>query len=199
MSENDDHLQEDERGESLECLNGPAHVCTYVPAPPDGGFETTVTLDKALQKRVSRSSKILGVICVVYGLALILVMAVIRSVMFLLDMEADLLQFFLIVLFGLTLALVGLMLLVGYSRNLKLAEKRMRTAVYRFYRGFFTVTTVRAGENMGTIKIYYSDLVQTRETKEFILLYVNAAAVYPVDKKSLTGEETALIRTLLGK
>ncbi len=188
-----------EAAESAGQRMAPPPYKAYAPAPPDGGFEVHLTTGKDLQKCLSRPALIIGILLIAVGALLLFLMlfsAVFNFFVYeTLNLDSNWWMFPL----GLFAALFGGMTLRNYARSIKDAARRPRQIVYRFYRGFFTVTAIREGEDMGTQKIYYSDLTQTRETKQFFLLYVNSASVYPVEKNSLTPEGSALIRSLLQK
>lgn len=91
----------------------------------------------------------------------------------------------------------GLIFSISLRLNAKKEFKVERENVYAFYERYFTVTDMREGEDLGTVKTYYADLARTRETKEFFLLYPNNATFFPVDKKLLKEEEIAALRCVL--
>lgn len=92
---------------------------------------------------------------------------------------------------------MGLVFLLTVRKNIKRAAELNATNEYSFYEGYMTVSTVRRGENIGTVKLYYSDFVKKRERKREFLLYPNASSIYLIPKGELGAGEIEFLRRVL--
>lgn len=83
---------------------------------------------------------------------------------------------------------------IGKKNNKKIMEDE---TVYEFYDDYFTLTSIKNGEQMSTGKAYYKDMVKVKESKSYIFIYPNKAMAYPVGKTDLAAEDLAKLRTIL--
>ena len=92
----------------------------------------------------------------------------------------------------------GLVFLITVKKMSKNIEKIKQTNEYTFEQDYMSVTTYRFEENEGSIKVYYRDLVKSRETKKYIFMYINKVSALAVDKTLLTEDELIILKSLLG-
>ncbi len=166
---------------------------------------TSVRIDKELIKRTGRALRIVCLIALIVG-SVGLAAWIISSTAIEVFQEEGLYsgdselahRLLNTLLWGSAVLFVcGLVFTLSMRANAKKSLIASRENVYRFYEYHFTVTDLREGENLGTVKTYYSDLAKVRETKEFFFLYPNRVTYFPVDKKKLTEGEIAALKRVL--
>jgi len=104
-----------------------------------------------------------------------------------------------IILFcGMLAAVCGAVAMSGIKKGVAEANKNVKEEDFRFYRYYFIQTIYRYTEKVGENKVYYSDLFNVRETKEFIVITpARGAGVYPFEKSKMTAEQVQILRNLL--
>lgn len=157
-----------------------------------------VTVDAALQKRISKNSRIVLLCAMIVGIVMLIayVALYIVSEEGLVVLEDDFLLD-LLLWAGAILFAVGLMSLImsGMTNRKQLSLAFVNE--YEFYPEGLVINDYRAGEHVSTARLRYSDFEKIRESREFFLLYPNRVTVYPVDKALLTEEECAQLRAML--
>ena len=157
-----------------------------------------VTVDAALQKRISKNSRIVLLCAMIVGIVMLIayVALYVVSEEGLVVLEDDFLLD-LLLWAGAILFAVGLMSLImsGMTNRKQLSLAFVNE--YEFYPEGLVINDYRAGEHVSTARLRYSDFEKIRESKEFFLLYPNRVTVYPVDKALLTEEECAQLRAML--
>ncbi len=160
--------------------------------------KTRVTVDAALQKRISKNSRIVLLCAMIVGIVMLIayVALYIVSEEGFVVLEDDFLLD-LLLWAGAILFAVGLMSLImsGMTNRKQLSLAFVNE--YEFYPEGLVINDYRAGEHVSTSRLRYSDFEKIRESKEFFLLYPNRVTVYPVDKALLTEEECAQLRAML--
>ena len=160
--------------------------------------KTRVTVDAALQKRISKNSRIVLLCAMIVGIVMLIayVALYVVSEEGLVVLEDDFLLD-LLLWAGAILFAVGLMSLImsGMTNRKQLSLAFVNE--YEFYPEGLVINDYRAGEHVSTARLRYSDFEKIRESKEFFLLYPNRVTVYPVDKALLTEEECAQLRAML--
>lgn len=157
-----------------------------------------VTVDAALQKRISKNSRIVLLCAMIVGIVMLIayVALYVVSEEGLVVLEDDFLLD-LLLWAGAILFAVGLMSLImsGMTNSKQLSLAFVNE--YEFYPEGLVINDYRAGEHVSTARLRYSDFEKIRESREFFLLYPNRVTVYPVDKALLTEEECAQLRAML--
>lgn len=157
-----------------------------------------VTVDAALQKRISKNSRIVLLCAMIVGIVMLIayVALYVVSEEGLVVLEDDFLLD-LLLWAGAILFAVGLMSLImsGMTNRKQLSLAFVNE--YEFYPEGLVINDYRAGEHVSTSRLRYSDFEKIRESREFFLLYPNRVTVYPVDKALLTEEECAQLRAML--
>lgn len=160
--------------------------------------KTRVTVDAALQKRISKNSRIVLLCAMIVGIVMLIayVALYVVSEEGLVVLEDDFLLD-LLLWAGAILFAVGLMSLImsGMTNRKQLSLAFVNE--YEFYPEGLVINDYRAGEHVSTARLRYSDFEKIRESREFFLLYPNRVTVYPVDKALLTEEECAQLRAML--
>ena len=172
--------------------------------PEEKGIKTQVLINGDLQRRMNRTVKVCGIVGTILGAVLLLAYIAIDVTLSTLaelgamENYADYEVLLKILLWcGAMIFVFGLMCIFLARANVKNAERLNQTNEYTFYENYFTVTSVRNGEQLGTVKQYYADFYKVKETKEFFLLYPNRSTAFPVEKGRLTEAETEELRRLL--
>lgn len=170
---------------------------------PSPLVETSVTVDGALQARLMKKMKILGLLGVVLGPVLLLFYIVASTVFETLAEEqgfviAPWLHAVLQVALygGAILLVIGLVLFIGARSSVK-NVKTAYHAIYRFYEGYVVIETERQGEEISRLKLYYADLVKVKENKQFFFLNNTATTAFIVEKSRLTPEEIGTLKRIL--
>ena len=55
------------------------------------------------------------------------------------------------------LLVLGIFLLVIYANSIKAVKKQQVVNLYEFFEDHFIISTIRNGENIGSVKLYYSE------------------------------------------
>ncbi len=92
----------------------------------------------------------------------------------------------------------GLVMAIAVARMRREADKHVRTNLYQFFAEEFVVTTLMEDREIGSSRLRYADCKKIREKKQFFYLTFLSAGVFAVDKKQLTQEECACLRSLFG-
>ena len=59
------------------------------------------------------------------------------------------------------------------------------------------IKTINNGEDVGTTKIYYKEIVKRKESKNYFFLYPNNVNAFPIAKSELSEDELKEVRKLL--
>ena len=92
---------------------------------------------------------------------------------------------------------MGLVFYLVIKRQLKQIKNSTNLNIYEFYEDFVNVKTMNNGEDVGTVKVYYKDIIKKRESKNYFFLFINNVNAFPVAKFGLTEDELKEIRILL--
>jgi hypothetical protein len=152
-------------------------------------FTTKTKIDVEVQKELSKKiykNSLIALIVGAVGLAVYIVLGTIFE-----NYWLDLLLVFAIP-FG-----FGLVFIITIKKLMKKVEDINQINEYVFEEVFVNVSTIRNGESVGTAKIYYKDLVKSKETQNYIYMYINKSAALPVKKENLTQDELIVLRSLL--
>lgn len=160
--------------------------------------KTRVTVDAALQKRISKNSRIVLLCAMIVGIVMLIayVALYIVSEEGLVVLEDDFLLD-LLLWAGAILFAFGLMSLIMSGMTNRKQLSLAFVIEYEFYPEGLVINDYRAGEHVSASRLRYSDFEKIRESREFFLLYPNRVTVYPVDKALLTEEECAQLRAML--
>ena len=160
--------------------------------------KTRVTVDGALQKRISKNARIILLCAMILGIVMLIAYIALYVVFEegIVALEDDS-WLDLLLWVGAILFAFGLVFLITSGRVNKKQLSIAFVNEYEFYPEGLIINDYRAGEHVSTARLRYSDFEKIKESREFFLLYPNRVTVYPVDKKLLSEEECAQLRTIL--
>lgn len=156
----------------------------------------TAVLDGKMQARIGRENRSTGILFAVLGAAALAFGILFLTLPALGGKDASFFGWLLAVLGGLLL-LCGVTLLLLLLRSVRAAERQVMTNEYAFYENYFTVTTARRGEEIGSVRFGYADLYKIKEKYGLLQLFTAPNVVYPVDTAALSPEELAALRERL--
>lgn len=81
---------------------------------------------------------------------------------------------------------VGLVFVVTYNKIVKNAEVINKTNIYTFSQEFMQIETEYHGEIQESSKLYYSDILKIKETKNYIFVYPDSTKAFPIEKKNVS-------------
>ncbi|MBP5373282.1 MAG: YcxB family protein [Clostridia bacterium] len=149
-------------------------------------------VDKKAASALFKNTKILSISLIILGA--ILIMGVIYD-----RLNSDQMDFFdlFFLLIGLFNVIFSSVMLVMIGANSKAALSQAVVNEYEFNEDHLLVSSVKNGEVIGTSKVYYKEIVRTRESKDYFFIYPNKAAAFLIGKEYCSDEETAMIRDIL--
>ena len=146
-------------------------------------------IDEKAQKALSKGVIIFCIVSLVLGSVGLLLY--IGLTMFFENIYLDIL-----LLFCIPFSL-GLVYIIMINKNIKTMAKSNITNEYEFNIDHIFVTSYKNGEQVGTQKVYYKDVFKTRETDEYIFIYVNRISAFILKKSNATTEQLTIIKRLL--
>lgn len=156
----------------------------------------SAVLDGKMQAHIGRENRSTGILFAVLGAAALAFGILFLTLPALGGEGASFFGWLLAVLGGLLL-LCGVTLLLLLLRSVRAAGKQVMTNEYAFYENYFTVTTARRGEEIGSVRFGYADLYKIKEKYGLLQLFTAPNVVYPVDTAALSPEELAALRERL--
>lgn len=81
---------------------------------------------------------------------------------------------------------VGLVFVVSFNKIVKNAEVINKTNIYTFSQEFMQIETEYHGEIQESSKLYYSDILKIKETKNYIFVYPDSTKAFPIEKKNVS-------------
>lgn len=149
-------------------------------------------MNAQMQKELNSKQFIFALVLMIIGGAGVLV-ALILDIIATIQDKPDKEIFIVLIVFAVFLgAGIGLFILVRKTNKAVMAQ--IKTNAYEFFPSYFTVTEICNGEEVAHAKIYNSQIVKSRESKNFLFFYASASAAYPVDKRNLMAEEISELK-----
>lgn len=150
-------------------------------------FKCSVKIDENLQKEINRKMW-------TYSLILTIVGSIGLCLYFVLGVKYDnawteVLLWVTAVAFG-----FGITYLFTIKNINKKAASKGLTDEIELFEEYANVTTVKNNETISTMKVYYKDLIKTRDTENYFLLYINKASALTIPKQAFTSEEISTIK-----
>lgn len=146
-------------------------------------------LDERAQKAFTKNFKIYSIIATVIGA--IGIVAYIVTSLFVNSSFLDIL-----LVFSLPFAF-GVVYLFMINKTTKKTVASELVNEYEFDNNFFTVTSYKHSEQVGTIKVFYKEIYKIKEKNNYIFLYINRVNAYIVDTENLPKEDITLLRAIL--
>lgn len=153
-------------------------------------FTAKTDINKEIQKELSRPLYIVSIVALVIGIVGMVAYIVLGTIF-----DNPEIEYMLVFSFPFAF---GLVLLITINKLCKNADKIPQYNQYTFEEEYFMATTYRCGENVGTVKLYYKDLAKSRESKNYIFMYLNKYSAVAVAKDQLNSDELILLRSFLG-
>lgn len=158
-----------------------------------GSVKTAAAVNGELQKELTKATYILSLVYIVLG-AVVLVLGILLYVIGE-DGEDSALAYFLLIA-GVFFLLLGIVMLIMRNRQIKDTAKVVKVEENEFFQDYLITKEYVDGEHLSTAKVYYSRLVMLRETKNYIFLYNTRVTALSVDKRTITPDEAAVVRSL---
>lgn len=80
---------------------------------------------------------------------------------------------------------IGLIFGISYNKLVKNAETINKSNIYTFSQEFMQIETEYHGEIEDKTKLYYSDILKVKETKNYIFIYPDTTKAFPIEKKNV--------------
>lgn len=156
-------------------------------------IETNVKVDYSLQKELNGKSKLVSLIMLIVGIAGLIVYVLLGAI---LPGEPKWVELFLVfaIPFG-----VGLVCLVTINITNKKSLEGDRELKLAFSEDSYMVSEVKNGEKIAEVKVYYKDVLKTRETKNYFFIYQNLTIAYPIKKSDVSSDDLNKIKNLISE
>ena len=147
--------------------------------------------DKYMQLELNKNAK-------KGGLKVVIISIICLIVVVLFSREPQGAMLYVLLTLSIFLLLFGILLIFMVNRAVKKAIKNSEenktifeseldeTSIY--------IINITNGEQVGSSKSYYKDLVKVVETANYIFLYPNLQMAYPISKKNMSQEDIATIK-----
>lgn len=122
-------------------------------------IKCSVKIDEEVQKAISRKTYFFGILCLTIGLLGIL------GYLFTSFLEEEKSIYEIMLIFALPLG-IGICLLLIVKKLVKEAKNQEVVNIYEFDYGFVNINSIKNGENIGALKIYYNEFTKLRDTKK---------------------------------
>ena len=156
-------------------------------------LEVSTNFDQNVQRELNEKLKNVSIICLIFGCFGLTIFVFLCSFF-----EKTPTWVYLFLLFALPFVF-GLTSIVAISNSVRQAIFDRRVFKYQFENEFFLLTETKFEEKLAEIKIFYSDLVKIKHTKNYIFLYTTPKTALPVKKSNLTESELQTLLSLLKK
>ena len=159
---------------------------------PEGTIKSQTPMDVRMQKEMSRSADMMALAMIIVGaigISVFIELEVLSAVFEKFDYEV----MFFILLFAVLLGLgIGVKVLI--RKAIKNVTALPKINEYEFFADSFTIDQTVNGENVAHVKIFNSQVIKSKESKDYIALFVGGA-VYPVLKDGLSEGELNILRS----
>lgn len=153
-------------------------------------FSAKTKIDVEIQKELSKKLYTYSLIALIIGSVGLLVYLVLATIF-------DNPYFDILLIFSIPFGF-GLVFILTIKKLIKNVQAINQVNTYVFEENYLNVTTTRNLEVVGTAKLYYKELFKSRETKNYIYMYVNKNSALPVKKENLSQDELIILRSFLG-
>ena len=145
-------------------------------------------LDKNMQKELSKMLIILSYVSLAIGAVWFLAYVIGTMIGHKFDYRF---------LWGMFFLVLPIFLIFNFKKSVMALGDGTKENEYEFFDDYFTATTYYHNENIGTMKVQYSDIYKTRETKNYIFVFINYGSALPISKAGLGEEVLQKIRECL--
>lgn len=92
---------------------------------------------------------------------------------------------------------MGLVFYLTIKKQLRQVVNSTKVNVYELNEDYMNIKTINNGEDVGTTKFYYKEIVKRKESKNYFFLYPNNVNAFPIAKSELSEDELKEVRKLL--
>lgn len=150
-------------------------------------FKCSVKIDEKLQREINEKSWLINLIVLIIGSIGLGVYIIVGA--FVEYAWMDILLWVFAIMFG-----FGLVMVISIRKiNKKSAENNLTNEI-ELEEDCVSLSTIKNNEIIGTLKVYYKDLIKVRETENYLVLYINKQSAIPVPKKEFKPEELSTIK-----
>jgi len=154
-------------------------------------MENVVKVDENLYKETTRTARILFIILLCIGV----VVSVFTVVSGFVNKEE---KINVIVLFtSVFLTLVSAMTLYNLKKQIKTFVNNQTALNIEFFEEYMVVEELKNNEFVSSAKRYYNEFSTIKETKSYIICYMNKVQMMPIDKRSMSDEEIKQVKKYL--
>lgn len=146
-------------------------------------------LNEEMQKELTRPALIIYLVMMIVGAVGLLAYIILGTIFTNANLEF-LLAFS--IPFG-----VGLVFYLTIKKQLRQIVDCTKVNVYELHEDYMNIKTINNGEDVGTSKVYYKEIIKRKESKNYIFLYPNNFNAYPIAKTELKEDELKEVRKLL--
>ncbi len=158
-------------------------------------IKVNTDLDKSMQKELSGTAFKLSVAFIIVGAIGVAAFLIMEIASIFIDALKDEEYFIYLILFAVFLG-AGIGLLAVLKTAYKNVTSLVKVNCYEFYSDCFTVDQAMNGEIVAHAKLYYNQITKSKESKNYLFIYVGAAGAYPVLKSALTEAELNTLKSL---
>ena len=83
----------------------------------------------------------------------------------------------------------GLVFLITVNKTNKSANIFNTENNYEFSEEYFTIESIKNGEIIANVKVYYNEITKFKQTESYIFIYHTVTTAYPVEKLSMQKNE----------
>lgn len=150
-------------------------------------FKCSVKIDENLQSEINKKASNVCLVLTIIG-SVGLIMYIILGTIF--DSKwLYVLLWVMAILFG-----FGLTYMISIKKVNKKAASNGWINEIEIYEECANITSIKNNETMSTMKLYYRDVLKTRETENYFIIYINKLSAITIPKKSFTHEELSTIK-----
>ncbi len=154
-------------------------------------IETKAVVDEKLQKELNFRAFIISLIMLIIGIVGILaliILTAIKDVIF-----SELIDFSLLICFAMFFV-IGVIGIINLKNVNKKAILNRAELTMQFDEEFYIIIENKHEEQVANAKIYYKDIVKTKETKNYFFIYPNSLIAHPILKSEISNENLQLIK-----
>lgn len=148
--------------------------------------KTPFTTD--MQKELNHTRYVWGVVLTAIGLVGVSAFLVVAFCFPYLD------YLFTALIFSFLPLIFGGMIVWSCIRQVKIVSRMNIINTYDFAPDFVVITTIRNGETIGLMKVYYTELKKVKETENYLFLYQNPTSAFPVKKSEFNVADLIILR-----
>lgn len=91
----------------------------------------------------------------------------------------------------------GIVYLSALTKMYKRPMEENSVNIYQFDETGITIVTFKQSENLGAVRVLYSQIEKVKESPDYLFLFVNRVSAFPVEKKHITPANLQLIKNCI--